>query len=33
MIDIKEVLLLWFINFLIKKTGGNGVNNKLKMNN
>ena len=26
--DIKEVLLLWFINFLIKKTQGSGANNE-----
>ena len=26
MMDIKEGLLLWFINFLIKKSSGSGVN-------
>ena len=29
MMDIKEVLLLWFISFLIKKSEGSGIiNNK-----
>ena len=32
MMDIKEALLLWFINFLIKKTSGSGANNKIKQN-
>ena len=30
MVDIKEVLFLWFIKILIKKTIG--VNNKIKQN-
>ena len=30
--DIKEVLLLWFINFLYKRTSGSGVNNEIKQN-
>ena len=30
--DVKEVLLLWFINFLIKKTSDSGANNKIKQN-
>ena len=30
--DIKEVFLLWFINFLIPKTSGSGDNNKIKQN-
>ena len=30
--DIKEALLLWFINFLIKKTSDSGANNKIKQN-
>ena len=30
--DIKEVLPLWFINFLIKKVSGSGVNNEIKQN-
>ena len=25
MMDIKKVLLVWFINFLIKKTKGSGI--------
>ena len=29
MVDIKEDLLLWFINFLIKKFMGGGVNKQL----
>ena len=28
MMDIKEVLLQWFINFLIKKTSGSGIKNE-----
>ena len=32
MIDIKEELLLWFINFLIKKSKGSGVNIPLEFN-
>ena len=32
MMDIKEVLPLWSINFLIKKTSGSGVNNEIKQN-
>ena len=28
--DIKVVSLLWFISFLIKKSSGSGVNNKIK---
>ena len=30
MIGMKDVLLLWFKNILIKKTSGSGVNNKIK---
>ena len=30
--DIKEVLLLWFITFFYKKTSGSGVNNEIKQN-
>ena len=30
--DIKEVLLLWFIIFFCKKTSGSGVNNEIKQN-
>ena len=30
--DIKEVLLLWFIIFFYKKTLGSGVNNEIKQN-
>ena len=30
--DIKEVLLLWFITFCDKKTSGSGVNNEIKQN-
>ena len=30
--DVKEALLLWFINFLIKKTSDSGANNKIKQN-
>ena len=30
--DIKEVQPLWFINFLIKKVSGSGVNNEIKQN-
>ena len=30
--DIKEGLLLWFTNVLIKKTSGSGVNNEFKQN-
>ena len=30
--DIKEVLLLWFIIFFNKKTSGSGVNNEIKQN-
>ena len=26
--DIKEVLLQWFINFLIKKSSGSGIKNE-----
>ena len=32
MTGIKEVLLLWFINFLIKKSKGGSVNNEIKQN-
>ena len=32
MMDTKDVLLLPFINFLIKKTSGSGVNNEIKQN-
>ena len=33
MMDIKEVLLLWLTNFLIKKSAGSGVaNNEIKQN-
>ena len=32
MMDIKEVLLLWFINVFIKKTSGIGVDNEIKQN-
>ena len=28
--DIKAVSLLWFISFLIQKSSGSGVNNKIK---
>ena len=30
--DMKEILLLWFISSLIKKTSGSGANNKIKIN-
>ena len=30
MIRMKDVLLLWFKNILIKKTSGSGVNNEIK---
>ena len=30
MIGIKDVLLLWFKNILIKKTSSSGVNNEIK---
>ena len=30
--DIKEVLLLWFVNFFLKEYPGSGVNNKIKQN-
>ena len=30
--DIKEVFLLWFINFLYKRTSGSDVNNEIKQN-
>ena len=30
MIGMKDVLLLWFKNILIKKTSGSGVNNEIK---
>ena len=30
--DIKEFLLLWFINVLIKKLSGSGVNEKVDWN-
>ena len=30
--DIKEVLLLWFIIFFYKKTSGSGANNEIKQN-
>ena len=32
MMDIKEVLLLWFINSLNKKSGGGAIKNKIKQN-
>ena len=32
MMDMKEVLLLWFINFLIKKSKSGSVNNEIKEN-
>ena len=32
MMDIKEVLLLWSIHFLIKRTSGSVANNKIKQN-
>ena len=32
MMGIKEVLLQWFINFLIKKSKGGSVNNEIKQN-
>ena len=32
MMDIKEVLHLCFINFLIKKSSGSGANNEIKQN-
>ena len=32
MMDIKEVLLLWFISFLIKKPKGSGIKNEIKQN-
>ena len=32
MMDIKEVLSLWFINVLIEKTSDSGVNNEIKQN-
>ena len=32
MMDVKEVLLLWLRIFLIKKTSGSGVNNKIRQN-
>ena len=28
LMDIKEVLLQWFINFLIEKTSGSGIKNE-----
>ena len=28
--DIEKVMLLWFINFLIKKNQGSGANNEIK---
>ena len=31
MTDIKEVFLLWFISFLIKKSEGSGIINKENM--
>ena len=31
--DIKEVLLQWFINFLIKKSSDSGIKNKIISNN
>ena len=30
--DIKEALLRWFINFLIKNTSGNSVKNEIIFN-
>ena len=32
MMDIKEVLLEWFINFLIKKTSSGGIKNEIMPN-
>ena len=32
MMDIKDVLLLWSINFFDKRTSGSGVNNEIKQN-
>ena len=32
MMDIKEVLLQWFIDFLIKKTAGGTIKNEIKQN-
>ena len=32
MMDVKEVLLLWLPFFLIKKTSGSGINNKIRQN-
>ena len=32
MMNIKEVLLLWFQVFLIKKSSGSDVNNEIKQN-
>ena len=32
MMDIREVLLLWFINILIKNTSGSGIKNETKQN-
>ena len=32
MIDIKEVLLLWFINFFDKKNPGSGLKSAIKQN-
>ena len=32
MMDIKDVLLLWSINFFDKRNSGSGVNNEIKQN-
>ena len=32
MIDIKEILLLWFTRFFHKKSADSGVNNEIKQN-
>ena len=32
MMNIKEVLLLWFSSFFIKKSSGSDVNNEIKQN-
>ena len=32
MMDIKQVLLQWFINFLIKETSGSGIKNEIISN-
>ena len=32
MIDIKEILLLWFTSFFHKKSADSGVNNEIKQN-